>query len=324
MKSLLPWPSSYLESAAWKGVRQLLDRCHRLSRSRSLPGTLMLTGEAGLGREALAVELSAALICREGRGPLCDCAGCSRVRRGTHPDLQLLDILPDSTEIKIDQARDLVETMSQLPYEGRQRVIIVVSAHTPPLNAFAASALLKALEEPPSHLTWLLLAGNPARALPTIVSRSVLLRVPPPGRQELVALLASTHGIARSAAEDHLRLCLDDVTLAFHTAPGDEARAVVTVGERLRELLAGEPLSALQLGAQAKRAPAAIPLMAQALLAAAGEPAQREPEKVLDAAAQLLAAERRRAVLHLDGESVTVGTLAALPPRRAHRGDSTP
>jgi len=131
VSSLLPWPSSFLRPARWGGVRRLLDRCQALAGGGSLPGTMMLLGEAGLGREALAIELAALVICRERRGVSCECPSCDRVRRGVHPDLQVLDVLPDATQIKIEQVReDILADLGRLPYEGRRRVVIVASAQS--------------------------------------------------------------------------------------------------------------------------------------------------------------------------------------------------
>jgi|WetSurMetagenome_2_1015567.scaffolds.fasta_scaffold200995_1 hypothetical protein len=311
MTSLLPWPSSYLQCARWSGVRRLLDRCHALSRDGALPATMMLLSEPGLGREALAVELAAMTTCRADAGPLCGCSSCERVRRGMHPDLQVLDVLPDNTEIKIKQVREeLLADLQRLPYEGRRRVVIVASAHTPPLNAESASALLKALEEPPEHLVWLLLAANEARALPTIVSRSVLVRVPPPEPGELIELLAAVNELARPEAERHLRVCLDDAALALRTSPAEEVDAVAALVAHARALLDGDHLAALQLGALVKKAPHLIPVAVQALVRGADGLAPEAAEAALEAAARLLAADRRRAALHLDAESVVIGALA--------------
>ncbi|MFH1177361.1 MAG: hypothetical protein V1750_08130, partial [Acidobacteriota bacterium] len=153
MSSLLPWPAPYLTSASWAGVGRLLARCRELDAAGALPGTLLLTSAPGLGREAMAIELAAALICREPRA-VCSCTSCDRVRRGIHPDATILDVLPGNKEIKIDeQVRPLLQGIDQRPYEGRQRVLIVANAHTPPLNIYSASALLKTIEEPPAHLT---------------------------------------------------------------------------------------------------------------------------------------------------------------------------
>ena len=309
MTSLLPWPGVYLASGRWAGVRRLLVRCAALSRAGSLPGTAMLLGDAGMGREALAVELAAALICRDPRGVPCDCSACGRVRRGIHPDLHVLDVEADATEIRIKQVRELLETLPQLPYEGRHRVIVIASAHTPPLNTEAASAMLKALEEPPQHATFLLLAGNPARVLPTVVSRAVQVRVPAPAREELLELLAAAHAISPERAEAHLRACLDDPCVALHTDAEEGAVRLAGLTELTREACAGDPLAVLRLGVRAKADPETIPALARALLAEASRADANDAESALLAAAGVLAAERRRAALHLDAETVTVGAL---------------
>jgi DNA polymerase III delta prime subunit len=315
MTSLLPWPSWFLSGTSWHGVRRMLDRCRELIRGGALPGTLMVTGEPGLGREALAVELAATLICRDGGRADCGCSSCDRVRRGMHPDLVLLEVQADASEIKIEQTREIVDTILRLPYEGRRRVILVVATHTPPLNAYAAASLLKSLEEPPDHASWLLLAANPARVLPTIVSRSVLLRVPPPTRDEALALLASAHGVSPAAAAEHLDRCLDELSYALQTPPEEGGGVALVLAERVRALLTGDRLAALQLGALGRRIPSVLPLAAQALLTAAGTGTPELAEDVLTAAARLLTADRRRAMLHLDAESVMVGELAPLLAR---------
>lgn len=312
MTSLLPWPGAWLASARWDGVRRVLARCAALARSGAMPGTVMLVGDAGLGREALAVELAAALICRDASTVPCECAACSRVRRGIHPDLQVIDVAPDATQIKIEQVRDLLDTLPQLPYEGRRRVVVFASAHTPPLNTEAASAMLKALEEPPPHATFVLLAGNPARVLPTVVSRAVQIRVPPPSRDELLDVLAAAHDVARERAGEHLHACLDDASVALRSDPAEGGGVLADLPALVREACAGDVLAALRLGARAKLDPEAIPALARALLAEAGRVAPEDAERSLAAAADVLVADRRRAVLHLDAESVTVGALMPL------------
>ena len=312
MTSLLPWPSAYLASSRWECVRRLLERCGALARAGALPGTIMLVGEPGIGREALAAELAAALICRHPRGVPCDCPSCGRVRRGIHPDLLVLVVAADATEIKIKQVRDLLESLPQLPYEGRHRVIIIASAHTPPLNTEAASAMLKALEEPPQHATFILLASNPARVLPTVVSRSVQVRVPPPARDELLALLTAAHDVSPEQAESHLHSCLDDPGVALRTEVAAGGEMLTVLADLTREACAGSALAVLRLGTRAKANPETIPVLARVLLAEASRAAADDAERALLAAAAVLAADRRRAILHLDAETVTVGALMPL------------
>lgn len=307
----IPWPASFLLGSNWTGVQHLLGRTLELARRDALPASLMLVGEAGLGREALALDLAAGLVCREDRGPGCPCGSCTRVRRGVHPDVQIVSVLPGRTEILIEeQIRPLTTSLAQRPFEGGRRVVILDSCHTPPLNVHAASALLKTLEEPPPYATLILLASNPARALPTIVSRAVQLRVPAPTVGESIELIAAHHGCDRHAAEEMLEALQGDVAATL-VSESEASRTVLRqVPPLVSETLSGSGLALVRLGGVLRSIPGGLELAARSSLARAGS--GTDPEVSLDTAAALLAAGRRAAVLHLDAESALVGALAAL------------
>ncbi|MEW6338608.1 MAG: hypothetical protein AB1625_14575 [Acidobacteriota bacterium] len=315
-----PWPASYLLGSSWHEVRHLLGRTLDLARRDALPAVLMLVGEAGLGREALALEMAAGLVCREDGGPECRCGSCARVRRGVHPDVDIVSVLPGRAEILIDeQIRPLTNSLGQRPFEGRRRVVIIDSCHTPPLNVHAASALLKTLEEPPSYATIMLLASNPARALPTIVSRSVQLRVPAPDPSRSVELIAFHHGCDGSAAKEMLEAMQGDVAAAL-VAESEKGLAVLRqIPPLVSETLSGSGLALVRLGGLLRSVPGGLELAARSALSQAES--GTEPEAALDTAAALLAAGRRASVLHLDGEHVLVGALAAMT---ATAGGRTP
>ncbi len=307
--SQLPWPEGFLAPVRWRGVQHLLARCLDLDRQGALPGTMMLLGSAGLGREALAVELAAALTCRNGEPHGGPCPSCERVRRGVHPDVEVIDVAPDKEEITIQQARQVVGNVTQHPFEGRRRVYILASCHTPPLNAEASSALLKTLEEPPPQAVFLLLAGNPARVLPTIVSRAVQLRLPPPDRDELLAALAQAHSCSTERAAAVLAAADFDADLAL--AGGEElSSASAGLGGLISAALGGDGLAILRAGSTIRHTPGGVAMAGAALLRLAAGAEAEAAEELLEAAAALLTAESRRAALHLDAESVYAGTLA--------------
>ena len=314
--SQLPWPSSALLPAGWAGVRRLLGRCLELHAAGALPGTLMVVGAPGLGREAFALELAAALVCREAGTAGCPCASCERVRRGVHPDVEVVAVAADKAQISIEQTHAVVADIAQLPYEGRRRVVIVNDGHTPPLGADAASALLKTLEEPPAHATFLLLAGNPRRVLPTIVSRSVELRIPPPAAEELAALVAAVQRCSGGRAAELVSAADGDVELALRDGGDTLPERARTIEELAAAALAGDGLALLRTAAALADAPGGAGLAVAALLRLAARTGDDGAETFLDAAAALLAADARRAVLHLDLESVAVGALAQAAVRR--------
>jgi hypothetical protein len=314
---LLPWPDGWLAASRWDSMRGVLERCWQAATGGRLAATLMLVGEPGMGREAVAVELAAALICRSGHRPGCTCGSCDRVRRGIHPDLEVLDVEPGHSDIRIGQARALLESADRAPYEGARRVVIVASCQTPPLNWDAASALLKVLEEPQQHLTFLLLAANPLRVLPTVLSRSVQVRLPAPKRSQAVELLAELHGVPPAEAERLLVRANGDVGLLVRAIDPALAGTLELVVPLLDAALDGDGLSIVRLGSLLKNQAVGIPVVVGELLSTAADADPDRVELVLDAAGALLAAEGRRLALRLDVESVLAGTLAAATRRRA-------
>lgn len=315
MSHLLFAQEAVLQQRSWAGISRQLERCLQLAAAGVLPATLLLVGDPGLGREALAIQLAAGLVCRKSPQSWCSCPCCERVYRGTHPDVAVIEVLPGKTEISIDQARELAETLPQRPFEGLRRVFVVSSCQTPPLSTEAASALLKVLEEPPRHASILLLATNPARVLPTVVSRAVQLRVSPPSQAELEAALGALLSTTPDQSAALLHSCQGDAWLALAT-PGPEPQ---TVNRALRELaqhaLAGDGLALLQLAALIKRLEGGTGLAVAALLGLARTLTGDAAEAPLDAAAAVLTAARKQESLHLDLEATVTGALAPLVRR---------
>jgi len=335
--SQLPWPSWMLIPAAWPACRRLASRCLEIAAGHELPPTLMLVGEAGLGREALAVDLAAGLAVHGGPPAGCNCPGCDRVRRGVHPDVEIVTLEPkkgdgsiDQTreprrgvhpdveivtpetkrsDISIDQTRELIGRLDRRPYEGQRRVVVFSSCQTPPLNTEAATTLLKTLEEPPGHVTFLLLAANPNRVLPTIQSRSVQVRVPLPGHAETAELVAAACGTDPAQSTALLQACHGHPAVALAT--GDPS--LLATAEHLEALLpaalAGDGAALLRTAQLIQRAPEALTLAVATLLREAASAPVEDAERVLAAAAALVAAERRRAALRLDHETAVLGAL---------------
>jgi DNA polymerase-3 subunit delta' len=95
---------------------------------------------------------------------------------------------PDGAQIKIEQARDVLQFLS-LRNLGRARIILIDPAHA--MGPQAANALLKALEEPPPGTYFILVTSQAAALLPTIRSRSQLVRFKPLSTAELSRVLTA-------------------------------------------------------------------------------------------------------------------------------------
>jgi len=97
-----------------------------------------------------------------------------RAKLRGHPDLLEL-VAPDGKErIGIAQVRDLIRSAQFSPVQGDRKVCLIPRAEA--LTPEASNALLKIMEEPPRGLAFVLLADHPSDLLPTIVSRSRVVR----------------------------------------------------------------------------------------------------------------------------------------------------
>ncbi len=116
-----------------------------------------------------------------------------RVAAGSHSDLLTLTPAYDAKKgveksiIPVEEARKVPEFMSLTAAEGKWRVVIIDAVDQ--LNANAANALLKILEEPPAHAMLFLVCHQPGAILPTIRSRCRLLKMNAPDADAFAEIL---------------------------------------------------------------------------------------------------------------------------------------
>lgn len=143
--------------------------------------------------------------------------GTLLIRRGWDADRKRL-----KTQITVDEVRKLNAFFGMSLPDGGARVVIIDSVDE--MNASAANALLKVLEEPPSGAVLILVSHQPARLLPTIRSRCRVLRLAPLSPDDLAEAVRATGAeiedgpaiaeLAGGSPGDALRLIhLDGVSL---------------------------------------------------------------------------------------------------------------
>ncbi len=164
-----------------------------------IPNALLISGCAGVGKSALAVQMAKLLLCLS---PLADkacgeCKSCRLLMGGSHPDLKTIEPEEGSRAIKIGQVRELTEFIQEKPKIGRHIVAILNPAEA--MNLYSANALLKTLEEPPGSATIILISQQASLLLPTIRSRCQLLQIATPRHALAAEWLASSTD--RSAEE---------------------------------------------------------------------------------------------------------------------------
>jgi DNA polymerase-3 subunit delta' len=161
-----------------------------------LPHSLLLLSVPGLGAEQLANWITALALCESPGERPCDvCASCRLLRSDTHPDVHAVRLEEDAQQIKIDQVRELIESLTLKSYRGGYKVGIIEGAEA--LNANGANAFLKTLEEPSSD-TVLIMIARPNHRLPaTIASRCLRLSLRPPSTETAIEWLEARSQAAR-------------------------------------------------------------------------------------------------------------------------------
>ncbi len=197
-ETLFPW-----QSKAWQRLLGMRER---------MPHALLLQGRAGIGKLAFAQALAHALLCESpaADGMACGrCLSCGWLEQGNHPDFRQVepedraesesetggDAEPGSGKTKkksryivVDQIRALQELTALTTHRQGLRIMLLQPAET--LNANAANALLKMLEEPPPATLFILVSHQAQRLLPTIRSRCHKIDMPVPSCSESQAWLA--------------------------------------------------------------------------------------------------------------------------------------
>ncbi len=205
-----------------------LARLLAVHRAGRLPHALLIRAGVGWGEVLLADRLALALIGRE---------EVQTARTLAHPDLKWVQ--PEGSVIRVDDVREVGAFAVGTRQSAPSKVIVVESADL--MNASAANALLKTLEEPPADTYLILTSSRPARLLPTIVSRCQSVTVP---RDPEAARSWLLERWPEAAIDEKLFEC-GDAPLAVHEALSCEEPALTDV---LGALLSATPVSSAVSG----------------------------------------------------------------------------
>jgi len=139
----------------------------------------IFAGAPGTGKAALAGAFAKALQCEAPAdgGPCQTCVSCRAFESGNHPDVVFVAPVSRKT-VGVDEVREQVgENIKIRPYKYKYKIFIIKNAGE--MTPQAQNALLKVLEEPAGYGVFLLTGSNTATILPTVLSRSVVLKLKP-------------------------------------------------------------------------------------------------------------------------------------------------
>ena len=256
-------PQTFAEVVGQDMVKSILSRAAREDR---VAPAYLLSGTRGVGKTTIARIFAKALNCEHApTGEPCNqCEACRRITQGNFVDVVEID---GASNRGIDDIRRLRDAVGYAPLEGRYKVFIIDEAHMLTKEAF--NALLKTLEEPPAHVTFIMATTEQHKFPVTIVSRcqhfvfrqipeatleahicDILQREGRPFEREAAHLIAR-----RAAGSVRDSMSLLGQVLALGCAPDEpltakQAREVLglagqEVMDRLLDALAGQDAAAI-------------------------------------------------------------------------------
>lgn len=144
-----------------------------------VPQAILLTGTRGIGKTSTARIIAKYLNCEEitkGKSQECcnKCDSCLSIASCTHPDVLEFDA---ASKTSVNDIREIIETIQYLPIKSKNKFYIIDEVHM--LSNSAFNALLKTLEEPPSHVRFILATTDDHKVPLTIISRCLQFRLKP-------------------------------------------------------------------------------------------------------------------------------------------------
>ena len=186
---------------------------HSLAQGR-LASSYLFLGPSGVGKRTFALKLAEALLCQQstdtGLEPCGNCESCRLAGVGAHPDLDVIGLPPGTRWLPVERflgdrdhrnQQGLCHDISLRPRLGQRRVAVIDDADS--LTIESSNCLLKTLEEPPPGAVLILIATSRSRLLPTILSRTQVVRFQPLAADVIEQLLLE-QGIAADQAQARL------------------------------------------------------------------------------------------------------------------------
>ncbi|MDQ7826761.1 MAG: DNA polymerase III subunit gamma/tau [Candidatus Eremiobacteraeota bacterium] len=197
----------------------------------------LFCGPKGTGKTSVARIFAKALNCLEGPSdePCNRCANCLKITEGNSLDVMEIDA---ASHTSVEMVREhIIDKVNFAPIEGKFKIYLIDEVHK--LSNHSFNALLKTLEEPPSHVIFILATTHPHELLPTILSRcqrfdfrrisqqDIMRRLRMVCQEEGYAIEEGALGIIAQASDGALRDALVVLEQSFSFSEGEVTTAQV-------------------------------------------------------------------------------------------------
>jgi DNA polymerase-3 subunit gamma/tau len=267
-------PQRFADVAGQDHVTRTL--MNALSQNRIAHGYIF-SGHRGIGKTTIARIVAMALNCRNAVGspgrptpePCGVCDSCIEVRQGNAVDVIEIDA---ATNRGIDEIRELRDAARYAPSRDRYKIYILDEAHQ--ITDAAFNALLKTLEEPPSHVIFMMATTQPEDIPQTIRSRcqhfsfhavkfdDILAQLKMIAGQEQVTAEDTALALLAEAGDGSMRDALSIMDQAIASAPLEDGRPVLSSAQ-IRELMGAVPNAVFERLLEAVAAGQSAELMQQ-------------------------------------------------------------
>ncbi|MBC8548875.1 MAG: DNA polymerase III subunit delta' [Candidatus Brocadiales bacterium] len=156
----------------------IIDHFKKAIKADQLSHAYIFTGQEGIGKTLFAKEFAKALNCKSDGNDSCNsCPNCIRIEKHNHPDIFWTEREEKAKFIKIENIRNLQNSVRLSPLESDYKIFIIKEADR--MNEEASNCLLKTLEEPSPNTIIILITNSMTPIKDTIRSRCQIIRFQP-------------------------------------------------------------------------------------------------------------------------------------------------